>query len=227
MNRSELAARLIEADSAACEKLLQENSSSLDAALAYALKEICYESWTTAPARARRTAEILEAISRASADDEIRAVAAWVQAIAALTVGQLESAIKFLDAAERIFKTLGKERDAAATQVSKLYALAMLGRYDEAIECGARALQVFQNHHDTLAAAKIAHNMGNIYWRRDRYTEAENHLRSARACFLEIGDEKQLAMIENCLAYIRSLRHDFRDAERLYALALGRASCRE
>jgi len=47
---------------------------------------------------------------------------------------------------------LGHPVSAAATQVNKLRTLAVLGRYDEALECGRQARDVFLAHNDLLAA---------------------------------------------------------------------------
>lgn len=223
MERKELAARLVTADAAQRAALLRENSASADVALAYALKDICYEAWTTEPTRATNAAAALRTLDERTDEREITALAVWVAGIAALTNGRMEQAVTHLDEAHARFNDLNKLHTAAATQVSKLYALALLGRYDEAIACGMRAREIFVAHQDTLATGKIEHNIGNIYWRRDRYYEAERHLRAARECFLNVGDQKHLASIENCLAYICSLQHDFRAAEQLYTQALARA----
>ncbi|GAC1446494.1 MAG: CHAT domain-containing protein [Pyrinomonadaceae bacterium] len=223
MERKELAARLVTINATQRAALLRENSASVDVALAYALKDICYEAWTTEPTFATSAAAALRTLDEMTDDREINALAAWVTGIAALTNGQMEQAVTHLDEAQARFNELDKPHSAAATQVSKLYALALLGRYDEAIACGMSAREIFVAHQDTLATGKIEHNIGNIFWRRDRYREAEHHLRAARECFINVGDQKHLASIENCLAYICSLQQDFRAAEQLYAQALARA----
>src|SRR5918911_4856962 len=178
MEREELAARLIAAESAERESLLREHSALADAGLAYALKEICYEAWYTEPARATGASLALESLTRLTSDPEVAALAAWVKGIASLVDGQMERAIEYLDDAEARFLKLVQPHTAASTQVSKLIALAMLGRYDEAIECGLRARDEFVADGDTLAAGKVEHNIGNIYFRRDRYREAEEFQRA-------------------------------------------------
>jgi CHAT domain-containing protein len=107
--------------------------------------------------------------------------------------------------------------------VSKLIALAMLGRYDEAIACGLAARDVFLAHADLLAAGKIDQNLGNIYHRRERYREAEQFYRSARARFVIAGDQKQLTFADNNLANVLALQHQFRSAMQLYQEALAHA----
>jgi CHAT domain-containing protein len=223
MERAELAARLIAADDAERVALLRSHGALADAALAYLLKDICLEAWASDPARATGAASALELFAHLDSDGEVAACAAWSAGIASLIAGQMERAVTHLDDAEARFLKLDLAHTAAATQVSKLIALALVGRYDEAIECGLGALKVLEAHGDILAAGKIEHNIGNIYWRRDRYDEAEHFFRAARARFQVLDDDRQLAMLDNCLAYIQSLKHNFRSAEQLYDQALERA----
>ncbi|HEY0545057.1 MAG TPA: CHAT domain-containing protein [Pyrinomonadaceae bacterium] len=223
MERAELAARLIAADDAEREALLQSHKDLADAALAYTLKDICLDSWASDPATSTASAAALEVFTKFTDDGEVSACAAWSAGLASLVAGQMERAIEHLDDAEARFLSLHLEGTAAATRVSELIALAILGRYDEAVACGLKALEVLEAHGDILAAGKIEHNIGNIYWRRDRYDEAEHFFRAARVRFEALKDDRQLAMIENCLAYIQSLKHDFRSAGQLYDQALKRA----
>lgn len=223
MERAELASRLVAADDAEREALLRDHQSQADLQLAYLLKEICLDGWGSDPARATGAAAALNLLAEKFPDQETLALASWASGIAALVDGQMERALAHLDESEARFVALGKPHTAAATQVSKLIALAMLGRYDEAVACGLAARKVFIEHGDTLSTGKIEHNIGNIYFRRDRYREAEQFQRAARERYAEVDDQKQLAEIDNCLANIHSLQHKFRSAEQLYQQALHRA----
>jgi CHAT domain-containing protein len=223
MERAELAALLVEADDAKRAALLAENSALADVALGYALKEICLDGWSSNPARSTVAAVALRSLSAITNEAEITALAAWGDGLASLVEGQMERAIAHLDDAGARFLSLGKPERAAETDVSKLIALAMLGRYDEAIECGLRARDVLLTHGDIAAAGKIENNIGNIYLRRDRYQEAEKFQLAARERFHSLDDQKQLAKIDNSLAIIHSLQHKFRSAEQLYEQALKRA----
>lgn len=223
MEVAELAARLVDAGNAEREALLRENSALADVELAYALKEICYEAFTIEPTRSVRAASALKALAKRNEEEEILALADWVGAIAALVKGQMERALTYLSEAETRLLRLGKDHTAAATKVSKLIALSMLGRYDEAIECGLRAREVFLAHNDQLAAGKIEHNIGNLYFRRDRYREADEFQSAARERFTALNDVKQLSTINNCLANTRALLHQFKSAEELYEQAVKQA----
>ena len=224
MERAELAARLVAASNAEREALLRQHSALADSRLAYALKDICLDDWSSSPARTTGAAAALKTLSSLANDPEVDALASWIEGFAAVVAeGQLERAVSLLEDSERIFLSLSKPHAAASTQVIKLYALALLGRYDEAIACGLRARAVLVGHGDLRAAAKIEHNIGNIYLRRDLYQEAERFQLAARERFAALNDLKQLAKVDNNLAIIYSSQHKFRRAEQLYDQALKNA----
>jgi len=223
MDRAELAARLVEATNAEREALLRENSGLADVQLAYLLKDICLDGWSGQTALALGAAATLQILSRHKAEPEIAALNDWTSGLEALVQGQMERAIENLDNAEARFLALQKTHAAAATQVSKLIGLATLGRYDEAIECGLSAREVFLAQDDLLAAVKIEHNIGNIDFRRDKYPQAEQFQRAARERFIVTGDQIQISAIENSLALTLAQQHKIRPAEELYQQALGRA----
>lgn len=224
MNRAELASRMVEASGAAERaSLLREHFALADVPLAYALKDICLEAWKGDPPRAVAAADALDALVLLNDSAEVAALREWAAGVAALVEGRMEQAIGRLDDSEARFKSLCQPHTAASTQVSKLVALAMLGRYDEAIGVGTRARDMFLEHGDILAAGKVELNMGNLCCRRDLYREAEGFMKSARERFLAEGDFRQLTLAENSLALNYTFLQDFRSAERLYREAYERA----
>lgn len=216
MDRAELAARLVEADEHERHALLADYPAALDAQLAYFLKDICLDGWSSDPARSLAACAAVRQISAIKTDPEIDALSHWTHGIEALISGDMVGAIATLDRARQGFLILDKPHVAAATEVSKVIALAMLGLYDEAIASAMRARAVFLAHGDFLAAGKIEHNIGNLYFRRDQYLDAERFHTSARERFLAINHEKQLATINNCLANTHVVLHKFASAAALY-----------
>src|SRR5687768_13825187 len=209
MQHAELATRLVNSSDATRELLLSENPVLADVELAYKLKDICLEGWSTHPAQALGAAASLQLLSNIRTHPEIKALTAWASGLQALIGGQMEPAIDELENSERRFLSLGKTHTAAATRVSKLIALSILGRYEEAIECGLHAREVFLAYNDFHAAGKIEHNIGNLHFRRDRYHEAEIFQTAARDRFAALDDQRQLAMVNSCLANTHALLHKF------------------
>jgi CHAT domain-containing protein/tetratricopeptide (TPR) repeat protein len=222
IDRPELAARLAATTDQTA--LLSRYAALADVELAWTLKDLFYDTRISQPPLAAGAAAALATLADATQDAEVAALAAWITGIAVLEIdGQAEQAIAKLDQAAQRFEAIGRPHIAATTQVSKLHALAVLGRYDEAIACGLVAREVLLAHGDTLAAGKIEQNLGNIYWRQDRYAEAEQFLRAARERFIELGDQKQLAQVDNSLAFTLSLQYKFLAAAQHYQQALQRA----
>ena len=224
MQRAELATLLVNSSNARRETLLWENSALLDVELAYCLKDICLDGWSTHPGQAIGAAASLELLAEIRPTSEIKALTAWAAGLKSLIDGEMQSAISALEESERRFRSLGKIHTAAATQVSKLIALSTLGRYDEAIECGLRAREIFLAYGDLLAAGKIEHNIGNLHFRRDRYHDAEVFQTAARERFAALNDQKQLATVNNCLANTHAQLHKFKSAEDIFDEALNQAA---
>jgi CHAT domain-containing protein len=224
MNPDELARILIEKPFAEAESMLAANSAfESPSTLAKALQNLSYEVWTSEPQKISNIVSVLRVLENRTRSAEVSAYREWTEAIENLVGGNLEKCVRLLDASENSFNLLGEILQAATTQISKLYALALLGRYNEAIECGLRAREVFLQHKDFLSTGKIEHNIGNLYWRRDFYAESEPYLASAHKHFARAGDERQMAMVENCQAFVKALQNDFRAAEKIYATAIDRA----
>jgi CHAT domain-containing protein/tetratricopeptide (TPR) repeat protein len=221
MNLVDLVPRLVAASAAEQAALLARYDSWAGVELAQALKAIYFDTYSSDPQRAAGAAAALTALGNTNDHPEIQALSAWTSGMAALQLeGQVERAIERIDEAAARFEAIGQFHTAAATQVSKTFALARLGRYDEAIACGLRAQTIFLAADDTLSAGKIDLNLGNIYHRRDQYSEAAQFYQAARARFTVISDQRFLTYADNGLANVLSMQHDFRAAAQLYEQAL-------
>ncbi len=225
MQHDELARRLVEVDDAGRTQLLQGHPELADVGLAHALKAVFDDTWNSDPPAAGRVVSALRALADTSDDPEIAALAAWTDGMAAVDQeGRLDRALQLLQEAEDGFRSLGQHYALARTRVFKLYVLALLGRYDEAFECGLAARETFVAHGDDVAAGKIEQNLGNIHFRRDRYAEAEKFYRLAEQRFARAGEQAELARVENNLGNVLAAQHRFKDATQLYERALTRAT---
>lgn len=163
MRRAELAKRLISAaDARERRALIMQHSRIADEKLADAIRELCYATWTSEPVTARGAARSMQVLVKVNDDPAIQAAAFWVGGIADITRGKFEQAALSLEKAVNTLTELRRKSDAAQAQVAKLLALAMLGRYDEAIRTGRSALKTLAASGDHLAAGKIEMNLSNI-----------------------------------------------------------------
>ncbi len=224
MKRTALAARLIaERRGIQRKKLLAENRHIADVRLARELKDACYRVWASAPTGARSAAAALKSLALFSPSPEIKAIHFWIEGIADITSGKLESAIVNLDAASNALARLSLKHESAQPQVAKLIALAMLGRYEDTRTAGRKALKIFEKFDDQLAAGKIEMNLSNIVSRRDEYRRAEQYCLSAYKRFEKLGETEWQTMAENGLANTYAELNDFKRAEKFYDRALERA----
>ncbi len=224
MQRRELAAKLISARGRLeRQRLLARERAIADSRLARDIKDICYAAWSSEPTKAQRAAAALNELSEVSNDTETQALARWVSGIANITKGKLESAVADLDAANEIFSGIRKRTDGAQTRVAKLIALAMLGRYDEAVRAGKAARAVFVKAGDELAAGKIEMNLSNIFSRRGMHREAEAYCEAALRRFERTGEAEWRTMAENGLANTYAELNDFERSEHFFEKALAGA----
>jgi CHAT domain-containing protein len=224
MQRHELIAKLLVINKKRSHlSLLKQYSDLIDLQFARDLKNTCYESWTKAPQKTLNAATALEALYQICPNDEVRAMVNWARGIASLIEGKIEKAIVELDISSDLFKSLKQPGQSAHSQASKLYALSLLGRYDEAVETGKAALKIFEKDRDFLASAKVEVNLGNIALRREFYADAEKFFLSARERFIQLNNKTWLAMCENDLAITYSSINNYRKAEKFYDQALTNA----
>jgi len=192
-------------------------------ALARALKDACYEAWSTAPARATVAADALAALARAAPEAEVVALADWCAAIAALSRGAMDDAIDALERARDAFERLGKPAIAAQTEVPRMMALAMLGRHDEALRRARDAQAVLVREGDLRTAGKLGINLGSMHLRRDEYAEAVHHYRAAGVLTARVGDRESSIMCDIGRADALTWLGDLDEAQRLYDRARMRA----
>ena len=195
MRRASLAKQLIDApNDKARRRLLAEYRHLADDRLAVELRNACYAAWTVEPVRAQRAASAASILSKLDPGPVVNATAAWLRGIADITKGRFETAVISLDQAAA---ALTDKADAAQIQVAKLLALAMLGRYGQAIAAGRSALKVLAATGDPLAAGKIEMNLSNIVSRQGKFREAERYGLSALRRFRRSGERTWQAMAEN------------------------------
>lgn len=205
------------------EELLHENVELTGIPLAGELRDLCYSTWNSEPVTARNASLAADALAGICAEPEIVATADWIRGISHLTKGELEAAVEEILKSGKKFEEIGKPADAARATVAILIPLALLGKYEEAIARGNRALKVISEEGDDVAAGKIELNLSNIASRRGDLQQAEEYGVAACERFISAGEEEWSALAENDLANTLVEQNRFREAEGLYLSALGRA----
>ena len=199
-------------------------------ALAWALKALCYEAWSTEPPRAVRAAEALRALLGAELPaaqrQEIAALADWTGGLAAVIGGQMAEAVRLFDSAAAGLRSAGQPDPAAQTQVPKIMALSMLGQHEQAAACAVAAQRELLALGNLRVAARVSQNLGALQFRRDAYADAARHYREAAVLFARLRDHAHSVLADIGLADALTATGDFDEALRIYARARMRAGQR-
>lgn len=197
-------------------------------ALAWALKDICYEAWASEPARAARAAEVLGALSSQGLPValvlQVQGLAAWTAGIACATRGEMAPAVAAFDHAAAALLQAGLPDPAAQTQVPKIMALSMLGQHEQATACAEAAQRTLLALGNLAAAGRVGLNLGALLLRRDAYAEAAHHSRQAAVLFARQGDHLHSVLADINLAGALTSLGDFDEALRIYARVRMRAA---
>lgn len=137
-------------------------------------------------------------------------------------LGEHERAIALYDEAAGIYCTHNRPIEQARSQTGKLYALANLGRYDDAIAAGRWAGAVLEQHEQWLPLATLTLNIGLIYGRLGDDSQALALFDRANELYLRVGAEGEpsLPWVAHDRAIV--LRNLGRFAE---SMAAGQSAC--
>lgn len=220
MHHQELAQILISADKNSRLDYLNQHSSLADKQLAYILKNICHDCWHNEPSAAKAASESLKSLYNLNNDSEILALYIWSNGLVFLSESKLDNALENFDEAQTNFDALMLTTQSASVQANKVVALAILGRYDEAIEIGLKARGILKQTGEKDILGNLEYNIGNLFLRRNYFEDAEKYLNLAHNTAVLADNKFLLARIKNSLAMIKSSQNQFRNAEKLYNEAL-------
>lgn len=191
-------------------------------ALAWALKDAGQEALQrqlpTATLALERLSSLLEQACDASRP-EITAAWAWLRGARCAMAGEAAEAITRLDQARERLLGLGRAQAAAACQVPKLIALALLGRHEEALACGERTHAELVAAGDGVGAGRVEINLGSMLLRQHRYSDAARLYSSAAVRFARVRDRRLSVIADIGLAGALAWQGDAAEAERIYERA--------
>ncbi|KAB8140107.1 CHAT domain-containing protein [Chloroflexia bacterium SDU3-3] len=223
MERRALAEHLVSADTATRYLILAECVADIDVQLAWEIKTIYDDAKVSDARRAIACVDTLRAAANLTNSPTIAAYVRWVEGMVALHLeGQAEQSLQLLDQTIEDFKQQQLPLLASYTQFSRMHALAILGRYDEAIACGLETRTILLEQNDLISVGKIEQNLGNTYGRRGQYVEAEQFFLLARDHFIEAGQHRKIAGVESNLANILASQCRLKEAADFCEQALTR-----
>src|SRR5262245_153156 len=163
-------------------------------------------------------AERAEKLAACVGDPVSRAFADAGRARTLHILGRHADANKLYDKAVISMRAARLSREAAIIQRQQVDVLTQMGSYEEALRKANAARRALA--HDSVQVAQLETNVGNIYYRLDRYKKALEHYDRALALVPANGDETMRALVDGNRSnvFIEMDRHD--EALRLLEHAL-------
>src|SRR5207245_10177253 len=100
-----------------------------------------------------------------------------------------------------------------------LHSRGWLGRYDEGDAAGQDARQICERHGDSLRLARLDSNLGNIFYRQNRFQEARALYLRSHEQLAAVGEPQDVAAVLINLAVCAIGLNDFQDALERYRAA--------
>jgi len=169
--------------------------------------------------KARELAEAAISIADRLGDKESQAYALRSKGNALWFLGQNQSASELHCRAVALFQEAGKPIEAGRTLSSVIQPLILLGEYDRAHEAADRARKIFVAADDTLRLARLDINVGNLFHRQDRFSEALECYERAYEQLLPDKDVEGIIAALHNIAVCRIMLNDYTRALDAYEQA--------
>jgi len=192
MTSQELAQQLLELREADAQKrLLEEHLTLLDDHIAGALKQQADRLLRTAVQRSLETAELLSYMTELTSNPLFRALGLLTEANARSIggLGEYQLAVELYDKAAEIYRAHSLLVEQAKAQVGKVFSLAMLGRYVEALKTGHWAGKVLEEHRQWRPLVNLTMNLAVVHGRQREDAKALAQFDRARALCHQLGPD--------------------------------------
>jgi tetratricopeptide (TPR) repeat protein len=154
--------------------------------------------------RCLQVARLMLHVAHATGDPRQRALGLLAEANArALGLSEYQAGIDRYNEAGQIYARLGSVVEQAQAQIGKVWPLAALGRYEEALETGNWAAQELEKAQAWLPLAKITGNMAAIHGRMGQDRQALAMFDRARDAYRRLDAEGRPYLVR--VAYNRAI----------------------
>ena len=171
-------------------------------------------------ARAVAVGEIATEFAERIGTPDSQALAYFALGLALNINGEFERAFEVLEQARVLYLQLDRQVDAARVAIRQLQALAVTGRYEEALERGNQAATVLETPGFESEYGRLMNNIGNINQYLGRFEPAEIALERARRTMVAVGDPIGLAQSHVSSGKLYAAHDRFREALEHYQTGL-------
>lgn len=155
-----------------------------------ALKKKADELMRTNLLRCWQVVDLMDELAARTANPLQRAMGLLAKANAfSIGVGDFRQAVVCYDEAAALFAAHGSQVQQALTQIGRISALSMLGRFGEALHAGEWAMDVFRQHAERFHLARMMVNLATIRGRMGQDDESLELFDQAREIYRQLGIE--------------------------------------
>jgi CHAT domain-containing protein/Tfp pilus assembly protein PilF len=188
---------------------LSKHKALLRPELVKQLADLVIEKIRVNRAEAMRLAEAALLIAQKLQSKENLALALRIKANALHACGENRAAVEHHERAFQLYEKLGFRREAAVTLSSSIQPLILLGEYDRAFKASEQAREIYTELGETLRLANLENNVGNIFHRQDRFTEALAHYEKAYETLSRLAEWEKVAITLQNMAMCLISLNDF------------------
>lgn len=139
-------------------------------------------------------------------------------------LGNYRAALRLYAQAIQLFEDLDDQTELGRTLSVSILSLSLCGKYEAAFAAAERARAIFTVQKDARRLARLDINLGNVYYRQDRFAEALDCYKRAYPVVLEHYDAEGVGVVLSNLAVCLISVGEFPQALRTYEEA--REACR-
>ena len=163
-----------------------------------------------------RLGELAIDISEILGSEPGRAHAIRIKANALHALGQYSAAVELHKEAVPLFEAAGEIEEIGRTLSASILSLNLSGDYDAAFAAADRARSIFTELGDELRLSRLDINVGNVYYRQDRFADALTCYRRAYEGVIKHGNSEGIAAALSNLAISLIALGQFQEALESY-----------
>jgi tetratricopeptide (TPR) repeat protein len=212
--------RLIEATPEVARRLITERPTDVGEQEIEGLTEHVRRVATADPVASLRAAETARELARALGAARGVALAERAYGVALRAHGDPAAAVEAFTAGIRFARDAGDPLLAAQIPIAATYALAQVGRYQEAIELASTSEAELRRLNADEDAAKVISNAGSVYFEREDFSRALECWQRALDYFQRAGQPVAVARLQMNIANALTQLNQLAEALDIYRSAL-------
>jgi tetratricopeptide (TPR) repeat protein len=169
--------------------------------------------------RAHKLAKLSRWFAEVSQDEYALGLADRCEGHVQYASSDYTGAVRCYESAAQRFERLGRNVDVARTLTGAMQSLIYLGLDDKALQFSERARRIFVEEGDALRIARLDSNVGNIFYRQDRYAEARGFYQRAFERLVSLNRHQDAAAVLSNMACSSTGIGEFEQAAAEYSQA--------